>query len=470
MNTASRKPRWLGRIRRVHMVGIGGVGMSSIAAVLLDRGFEVSGSDLARSDLTDGLERRGARIFEGHAPEQIGEADAVVFSSAVVPRENAETLEAMARRVPLIPRAEMLGELMRMKFGVGIAGTHGKTTTTSLVGLVLTEGGFDPTIIVGGKVAVFGSNAVSGDGDIIVIEADEYDRAFLRLTPALAVITGVEAEHMDTYSDLDDLKGAFLTFANSVPFFGASILCLDDAVVQEIMGSIQRRLVTYGTVRQAMVRAESIVQEGSAVRFTAVENNRPLGVVTLQAPGLFNVRNALAAIAVGREMDMEFPQIRSGLSRFTGVHRRFQILGEIGGIVVIDDYAHHPTEVEATLGAASDAYPDRRIVAVFQPHLYSRTETFKERFGASFYNADVLVVTDIYGAREVPRPGVTGRTVADLALVRGHRNVHYVADKANLAEALGAVCSAGDAVVFLGAGDIWRCARTFFSQLQRSAA
>ncbi len=470
MNTARRNPRWLGRIRRVHMVGIGGVGMSSIAAVLLDRGFEVSGSDLAKSDLTDGLEKRGATIFEGHAPDQIGSADAVVYSSAVIPQENAETLEAMARRVPLIPRAEMLGELMRMKFGVGIAGTHGKTTTTSLVGLVLTEGGFDPTIIVGGKVAVFGSNAVSGEGDIIVIEADEYDRTFLRLTPALAVITSIEAEHLDTYSDLDDLKSAFLTYANSVPFFGASIVCLDDGVVQEIMGSIQRRLVTYGTVRQAMVRAESIVQEGSSVRFMVVANNEVLGVVTLQAPGLFNVQNALAAIAVGLEMDIEFPQIQSGLSRFTGVNRRFQILGEAAGIVVIDDYAHHPTEVEATLLAACDAYPDRRIVAVFQPHLYSRTESFKERFGASFHNADVLVVTDIYGAREVPRPGVSGRTVADSASARGHRNVQYVAEKAKLAEELSAVCSSGDAVVFLGAGDIWRCARTFFGKLQRSAA
>ncbi len=441
--------------------------MSSIAAVLLDRGFEVTGSDLVRSEVTDNLERRGATIYEGHAAGQVNGVDAVVYSSAVTPQENAETVEAMSCRIPLIPRAEMLGELMRMKFGIGVAGTHGKTTTTSLVGLVLAEGGFDPTIIVGGKVTVFGSNAVSGDGDIIVIEADEYDRTFLRLTPALAVITTIEAEHLDTYTDLDDIKEAFLAFANSVPFFGASIVCLDDTVVQEILGGIQRRLVTYGTVRQAMVRAESIEQEGSGVQFTAVAYGQPLGTVSLQAPGVHNVRNALAAIAVGLEMDIEIKYILGGIARYTGVHRRFQILGEPGGVLVIDDYAHHPTEVEATLRAASDAYPDRRIVAAFQPHLYSRTEEFKERFGGSFFNADVLVVTDVYGARERPRAGITGRIVADYALARGHRNVHYVAAKSELADALAAICTSGDVVVFLGAGDIWRYARVFFDRLQQ---
>ncbi|MEX2400603.1 MAG: UDP-N-acetylmuramate--L-alanine ligase, partial [Rhodothermales bacterium] len=314
--------------------------MSSIAEVLLNRGFEVTGSDLQRSEVTDRLEELGAIIHEGHSAENARTADVVVYSSAVRPKENAETLEADRLRIPLIPRSVMLGELMRMQFGIGIAGTHGKTTTTSMAGLVVTQGGFDPTIIVGGKVTVFGSNAVAGEGDIIVIEADEYDRTFLRLTPSLAVITNIEADHLDIYKDLDDIRGAFTQYANSVPFFGAAILCLDDPVIQEIVSQIDRRIVTYGMSRQAEIRAENVTQDGLTSRFTVISRGETLGDVEVQAPGLHNVRNALAAVAVGLELEITFSKIRSGLAKFTGVHRRFEKVGHVHDVLLIDDYAH----------------------------------------------------------------------------------------------------------------------------------
>ncbi len=451
------------------MVGIGGIGMSSIAEVLLDRGYRVTGSDLKKSDVTERLEALGAVVYEGHAAGQVGDADVVVYSSAVRPQQNPETLEAESRHIPLIPRSVMLGELMRMKFGIGIAGTHGKTTTTSMTGLVVSEGGFDPTIIVGGKVTVFGSNAVSGEGDIIIIEADEYDRTFLRLTPSLAVITSIEEDHLDIYKDLEDIKAAFVQFANAVPFFGAAIVCLDDPAVQEIVDDIKRRLVTYGTARQAHIRAENVEQEGLLTRFKVLREDAPLGTVALHAPGLHNVRNALAAVAVGLELDIDFEKIRAGLARFTGVQRRFQKVGEAGGVLLIDDYAHHPTEIVATLQAASAGFPDRRIVAVFQPHLYSRTRDFLDGFARAFFNADVLVVTDVYGAREEPLENVNGQLLADLAARRGHRDVHYVADKEALPEALLSLAEPGDIVVTLGAGDVWRYGHRFLEKLKERA-
>ncbi len=449
------------------MVGIGGIGMSSIAEVLLDRGYRVTGSDLKKSDVTERLEALGAVVYEGHAAGQVGDADVVVYSSAVRPQQNPETLEAESRHIPLIPRSVMLGELMRMKFGIGIAGTHGKTTTTSMTGLVVSEGGFDPTIIVGGKVTVFGSNAVSGEGDIIIIEADEYDRTFLRLTPSLAVITSIEEDHLDIYKDLEDIKGAFVQFANAVPFFGAAIVCLDDNVVQEIVDDIKRRLVTYGTARQAHIRAENVEQEGLLTRFKVLREDAPLGTVALHAPGLHNVRNALAAVAVGLELDIDFEKIRAGLARFTGVQRRFQKVGEAAGVLLIDDYAHHPTEIVATLQAASTGFPDRRIVAVFQPHLYSRTRDFLDGFARAFFNADALVVTDVYGAREEPLENVNGQLLADLATRRGHRDVHFVADKETLPEALLDLAEPGDVVVTLGAGDVWRYGHRFLEILKK---
>lgn len=461
-----RRQPFLGRIRNIHMVGIGGIGMSSIAEVLLNSGFRVSGSDIKKTDVTDRLESLGAVVYEGHKAEQVNGADVVVYSSAVKPRVNAETVEADRQRIPLIPRAVMLGELMRVKYGIGIAGTHGKTTTTSMTGLVVTEGGFDPTIIVGGKVTVFGSNAVVGEGDIIVIEADEYDRTFLRLTPSLAVITNVEADHLDTYQDLEDIKRAFLQYANAVPFFGAAIMCLDDLHVQEIVGQVDRRVVTYGISRQAEIRAENIEQLGLKTRFTVVQGRTELGTVELQMPGLHNVRNALAAIAVGLELEIEFPKIEAALARFSGVQRRFQHIGEVDDILVLDDYAHHPTEVTATLQAATSGFPGRRIVAVFQPHLYSRTRDFKVEFARAFFNADVLVLTDVYGAREEPIEGVSGQLIADLALRYGHRDVHYVQDKEKLPDYVAQLVKPGDTVITMGAGDIWRYGQRLLEKLR----
>lgn len=464
-----RKLPLFGRVRQVHMVGIGGIGMSSIAEVLLLRGFRVTGSDLKRSDVTERLEQLGAVVYEGHRPEHVGDADVVVYSSAVRPQENPEMLEALRRRIPVLPRAEMLGELMRMKFGIGIAGTHGKTTTTSMVGLVVSEGGFDPTIIVGGKVVAFESNAVAGEGDIIVIEADEYDRTFLRLTPTLAVITSIEPEHLDIYQDLDDLMRAFRQFADSVPFFGAAILCLDDPNVQALVGQLDRRVRTYGLARQAEIRAENIRLEGFGSHFDVLLQGEPLGPIQLQVPGLHNVRNALAAVTVGLELDIPFESIQAGLVRFTGVRRRFERVGEAREVLIIDDYAHHPTEIRATLEAAAAAIPDRRLVAVFQPHLYSRTRDFEEDFARSFVDADVLVVTDVYGAREAPIPGVTGERIVELARRFGHRDAHYVPTRQQIPDyLLEHVLRPGDAVLFMGAGDIWRAARALLDALQQT--
>ncbi|CAN5568774.1 UDP-N-acetylmuramate--L-alanine ligase [soil metagenome] len=465
-----RRQASLGRIKNIHMVGIGGIGMSSIAEVLLARGFRVSGSDLKKSDVTERLESLGAIIYEGHAADHLENADVVVYSSAVKAASNPETQEAERRRIPLIGRAVMLAELMRMKYGIGIAGTHGKTTTTSMAGLVIKEGGFDPTIIVGGKVASFDSNAVSGEGDIIVIEADEYDRTFLRLTPILAVITNIEADHLDIYKDLDEIKTAFVDFANAVPFFGAAILCLDDPTVREVLQQVKRRVITYGISRQAAVRAENISREGQAVRFQVMNGADLLGDVVLNAPGLHNVRNALAAVAVAIELDIPFEKIRDGLAAFTGVNRRFQLKGEEKGILVVDDYAHHPTEIEATLEAASNGWLGRRVVAVFQPHLYSRTRDFQDDFARAFFNADVLVLTQVFGAREEPIEGIDGKLLADLAMRYGHRNVHYIPEKTDLPAYLAGITLAGDIVVTMGAGDIWRYGEAFLKQVEEREA
>ena len=470
MSTTRRRQPALGRIRQVHMVGIGGIGMSSIAEVLLNRGYCVTGSDLVDNDVTAHLESLGATIYKGHDASQVGEADVVVYSSAIDPKSNPETQAATERRISLIPRAEMLGELMRMKFGVGIAGTHGKTTTTSMTGLVTTEGSFDPTIIVGGKVAVFGSNAVAGEGDIIVIEADEYDRTFLRLTPSLAVITSIDVDHLDIYDDLDDIKQAFVQYANSVPFFGAAIVCLDDPNVQSIVGQIERRVITYGTTRQAQIRAEDITHEGLGTSFTVMHGAEALGRITLSVPGDYNIQNALAAVAVGDELDIPFEHIRDGLARFSGVQRRFEQVGQAGGITVIDDYAHHPTALRGTLDAAHQGFTDRRLVAVFQPHLYSRTRDLLDDFARAFFNADLLVLTEIYGAREAPIDGVSGRRLAERARAFGHQNVQWVPNLSDLPERLLDLTDTGDVVLMLGAGDIWRASRTFVERLNERYA
>ena len=446
-----RQPRF-GQVRQFHLVGIGGIGMSAIAEVLLHRGYQVSGSDSRASEITEGLTERGAQIFIGHAPENIQGADVVIHTSAVRRQENIETRAAIEARIPVIKRAEMLAELMRTKFSVGIAGTHGKTTTTTMAAQVIQAGDFDPTAIVGGRVESFArSNALIGDGDLIVVEADEFDRTFLKLPSSIAVITNIEIEHVDIYDDLDDLKGAFLQFARAVPFYGALILCVDDPHARSLLDHLDRPVLTYGFSPQARLRAQALRSQGFLSRFEVLLDHQTLGEITLRAPGAHNACNALAAIGVGLELGIPFEQIQKGISNFSGILRRFHLQGEEQGILLIDDYAHHPTEVEATLKAARTSFPGRRLVAAFQPHLYSRTRQFHAQFAAALSLADLVFVTDVYPAREAPLPGVTGDLIAEAI---EDTTVHYLPEKEDLPEALLAHTTTGDLVITLGAGDI----------------
>jgi UDP-N-acetylmuramate--alanine ligase len=451
-----------GRTRHIHMVGIGGIGMSGMAEILLLRGYKVSGSDQSISETTERLKELGADIYENHDATNIEGADVVVYTSAVIAEENEETREAMARKIPVIKRSEMLAELMRMKYGIGIAGTHGKTTTTTMTGHVVQDGSFDPTIIVGGRVHSFDkTNAVVGKGDIIIVEADEYDRTFLRLSPSMVVITNIEAEHLDIYKDLEDAKDAFVEFASKVPFYGAVVVCLDDPEVRSILPRIKKRIISYGYNPQARIRATNISQNGIYSSFNVLVNNETLGEIHLKAPGDHNIKNSLAAIAVGRELGIPFEKIKSGLERFRGVFRRFQLKLETDDIIVIDDYAHHPTEVQATIQGARKGWPERRIVAVFQPHLYSRTLQMYKEFGLSFFDAEVLVVTDIYPSREKPIEGVSGTMISDTAKNYGHKHVFYFKDKKELPERLKEIVKPGDIVITMGAGDIYRYGEQF---------
>jgi len=456
-----------GRTRHIHMVGIGGIGMSGMAEILLQKDYQISGSDTQKSETVDHLRELGADITIGHKASNIDGADVVVYTSAIKADENIETCTALEHGIPVIKRAEMLAELMHMKYGIGVAGTHGKTTTTTLIGHVIQDGNFDPTIMVGGKVHSFSeTNAVVGKGDIIVVEADEFDRTFLRLRPSLAVITNIEAEHLDIYEDLEDVKQAFIKFANKVPFYGVVALCLDDSNVRSIIPNIERRTITYGFTPQAQVRATDIAINHFNSSFTVIQNNSELGRIKLAAPGKHNISNALAAVAVGLELNIDFAQIKSGLERFEGVFRRFQFKTEKDGVLVIDDYAHHPTEVQATLEAARKGWEDRRIIAVFQPHLYSRTQELYEEFGLSFFDAEVCVITDIYPARETPSEGVTGKLVADTAKEYGHQSIHYVKDKHNLSNRLKEIAEAGDVIITMGAGDIYKYGEEFVDELE----
>jgi UDP-N-acetylmuramate--alanine ligase len=457
-----------GRTRHIHMVGIGGIGMSGIAEILLIKGYTVSGSDSNKSDTTEHLQGLGATIYYGHDEKHIEGADVVVYTSAVKADENVETRAALAKRIPVIKRAEMLAELMRMKYGIGVAGTHGKTTTTTLIGHVIQDGSFDPTIIVGGRVHSFDkTNAVVGKGDIIVVEADEFDRTFLRLSPSMAVITNIEAEHLDIYEDLEDVKEAFIEFAGKVPFYGVVVVCLDDPVVRSILPDIERRTISYGYTPQAKVRAINVERDGFYSSFTVLYEDDILGQIKLKAPGDHNVKNALAAVATGLELGIPFKEIKSGLERYAGVFRRFQLKMEEQEILVIDDYAHHPTEVQATLQAARSGWPDRRIVAVFQPHLFTRTQKMYQEFGLSFFDAEVLVVTDVYPSREKPIEGVSGKLVADTAKQYGHRGTHYIKDKAELPAKLKDIVDAGDIVITMGAGDIYRFGEQFVDLIKK---
>jgi len=452
------------------MVGVGGIGMSGIAEILLDQGFEVSGSDRQLSEITERLEKLGASIFRGHAAKNLDEADVVVYSSAVH-LDNPELVAAAEKKIPVIRRAEMLAELMRMKYGIAIAGTHGKTTTTSMTSLVLMEGNLDPTVVVGGKLSSFGgTNARLGHGDYIVVEADEFDRSFLQLTPVIAAITTLEREHLDIYTDLEDIKRAFVEFANKVPFYGFVILCLDESSIQEIVPLIRKKVVTYGINAQSDLRAVNISFEANKSKFNLLRLGKDLGEINLNVPGLHNIKNSIAAIGIGLELGIEFSKVKKAIESFTGVFRRIEMKAEIDGIMVVDDYAHHPTEVQATLSALKSGWPQKRVVAVFQPHLYSRTRDFHDEFGRSFLNADVLVVTEVYPAREEPIQGITGELIVSDARSFGHKEAFYVPDKKQLPEFLLGIRKPGDIIVTLGAGDISKYGEEFIDRLKSSGA
>lgn len=457
--------REMAGLDRVHFVGIGGAGMSGIAEVLLDFELEVSGSDLVESANTRRLEERGARIVIGHAAEHVVGADVVVKSSAV-PEDNPEIEEARRRGIAVVRRSEMLAELMRLKYGIAVAGTHGKTTTTSLVGTLLTEAGLDPTVIVGGRLRVSGTGARYGASRYLVVEADEYDRSFLRLAPILAVITSIDAEHLDTYGDMEALEAAFLEFASAVPFFGRVIVCLDDPNIQRLLERLSdRRVMSYGFSPQATLVARDYRPTEDGCRFAVRDAEEGLlGELGLPLPGEHNARNALAAIAVALALGLDFDAIVDGLSAFQGVHRRFERLGEFRGAAVIDDYAHHPAEVEATLGAARQTFPEATIHAVFQPHLYSRTELLASDFGRALLGADTALVTAVFGSRESPRPGVTGELVAEAARASGHRDVDFEPQRDRVRALLEERVKPGDVVLTLGAGDVHEIAESLVEE------
>jgi UDP-N-acetylmuramate--alanine ligase len=454
-------------VKHVHFIGIGGIGMSGIAEVLCNLGFKVSGSDLKKSRNTDRLEHFGVTIFEGHAAENVGSADVVVYSSAVK-EDNPEIVEAQRRSIPVIPRAEMLAELMTLKpYAVAVAGSHGKTTTTSMVATVLGHAGIDPTTIVGGVVDTLGSNARLGQSDWFVTEADESDRSFLMLYPTIAVVTNVDREHMDSYKGMEDVMQCFTDFVNKVPFYGAAVLCLDDPNVQAIIPHIKRRRVTYGFSAQADVSAHDIrYNDAFGSTFTVWRGAEVLGEINLPVPGTHNVYNALAATAVALELDVDFPTIAEAFRNFKNANRRFQFKGEVNGIAVVDDYGHHPTEILATLSAAKNGSGGRRTVVIFQPHRYTRTKDLMEDFARSFNNADVLFLTDIYAASEQPIEGITSEILTGKIKQFGHKNVTYIGDIETAAEKVVPELRPGDLVITLGAGSVTRLSEQILEKLK----
>jgi UDP-N-acetylmuramate--alanine ligase len=454
------------RIKHVHFVGIGGIGMSGIAEVLLNLGYKVTGSDVRATAITDRLERCGATIYPRHAAENVVGTHVVVTSSAVR-TDNPEIQEAERRKVPVIARAEMLAELARLKYSVTVAGTHGKTTTTSMIATILDRAGLDPTVVVGGILNTIGSNARLGKGDFIVLEADESDRSFLLLSPTIAVITNIEADHLDHYRDLEDIQAAFLSFINKVPFYGATILCLDEPAVQSLIPRVKRRIVTYGTAAPCDVRITDVNTEGLGSTFVLRFNGGSVQKFKLNVPGMHNVLNATAAFAAARDMGVEASLIASGLEGFRGVNRRFQVKAH-DGVTVIDDYAHHPTEIRATLGAAKAAN-FRRIFAVFQPHRYSRTFHLFDDFARAFNLADSVLILDIYPAGENPIEGVTTPALIEKIKSFGHKNVLYGPNFEMIESYIIANAKEGDAVVVMGAGNVTKLSDTLSERFSRTA-
>jgi UDP-N-acetylmuramate--alanine ligase len=442
------------KIKHIHFVGIGGIGMSGIAEVLLNLGYLVTGSDMKESETTERLKQLGSEIVIGHHAGNITSPHVVVISSAVK-NDNVEVIAAREKQIPVIPRAEMLAELMRLKYGVAIAGAHGKTTTTSMVATVLAAGGIDPTVVIGGRLNSLGTNAKLGQGEFLVAEADESDGSFLKLSPTIGVVTTIDEEHLDYYKDIDEIKAAFLTFINKVPFYGVSILCLDQPHIQALIPLVQKRYLTYGMSSQADYQARDILFKPLGSTFKVLHHSQDLGWFELSVPGVHNINNSLAAIAVARELEVDLEVIRKALKDFSGVQRRFQIKGEIGGITIVDDYGHHPTEIKATLAAAA-AGMERRVVVVFQPHRYTRTQHLLEEFFTAFNQADALVVMDIYAAGEKPIPGVSGRALYEGIKQHGHKDVTFMSDREQIVGHMVSVLKKGDLMITLGAGDVWK--------------
>jgi UDP-N-acetylmuramate--alanine ligase len=439
--------------RHIHFVGIGGVGMSGIAEVLLHLGHVISGSDITETEVTRRLARLGARITCGHRREAVDDSIDVVVISSAVKYSNAEIVQARALKIPVIPRAEMLAELMRMKWGVAVAGTHGKTTTTSLISAVLTRAGLDPTVVIGGRVHSLGSNAQLGRGDLMVAEADESDGTFLLLSPAIAVVTNIDPEHLDFYGDMDRVRSAYLEFMNRIPFFGAAVLCLDDTTIRALVPQVRKRVITYGTAPDADFVARNLCVRGMETHFEVERAGAPIGELTVRLPGRHHALNALAALAAATELDVPFDAVRDALAEFGGIHRRFEVCGEVAGIMVVSDYGHHPAEIRATLAAAREGF-GRRLVVLFQPHRYTRTRDLFGDFLDAFDAADQLFLTDIYPAGEEPLEGITGDVLYFALKRRGHLDVSYVPDHRSLVSAVQPLLRSGDLVVVLGAGSI----------------
>lgn len=454
------------RVKRLHFVGIGGAGMSGIAEVLFENGFVVTGSDTGDGPSIEYLKELGIPIFPSHEAKNVENADLLVYSSAVQ-MDNPEIVEAKSRRIPVIRRAEMLGELMRLKYTLAVSGTHGKTTTTSMLGSIWEAAGEDPTVIVGGVVKGKGSGAKVGRGRYLIAESDEFDRSFLSMMPSSAIITNIDREHLDTYGTLDAIKDAFVAFANKVPFYGQVVVCIDNPNIQSVLTRFTKPVVTYGFSRQAMYRAENVRVEQGVSHFDVLKNNQLLGEFSIRIPGKHNVLNATATIALSHEENIPLEIVRRALSEFTGVKRRFEWIGEAAGVMVYDDYAHHPTETAATLQDARDTFPDKRIVVVFQPHLYTRTRDQYETFAEVFANCDELLTLEIYKAREKPIPGISGKLIVDSAIARGHQNAKFVETKENALAVLTQDVRPGDLVLFMGAGDIWKMERPFLEALKK---
>ncbi len=453
------------KTKHIHFVGIGGIGMSGIAELLINLGYEVSGSDLKGTAITKNLASLGGHIFREHKSENVKGADVVVYSSAVG-RDNPEILEAKERYIPVIPRAEMLAELMRLKYGVAIAGAHGKTTTTSMVASILTCGQLDPTVVIGGRLDIWGgSNAKLGQGDILVAEADESDGSFLMLSPTVAVVTNIDHEHIDHYGDMDAIRETFTTFINKVPFYGVAIICLDNEEIQRIIPRLKKRCLTYGLTSQADLRAIDLEKEELKVSFDVLYHDSSLGRMVVEMPGEHNVLNALAAIAVGLELNLDIKLIKKGLKNLGGLARRFQVKGERDDVLVLDDYGHHPTEIVATLKAAKECWPERRLVVVFQPHRYTRIKELYDQFVISFNQADILIVTSIYSAGEKAINGVTSESLFQGIKEHGHKEVIHCPQQEEILPALLSVIKPGDVVMTLGAGNINRVGDQLLKEL-----